>query len=142
MAAKLNLQQKQFCIEWTIDFNATKAAERAKYSKKTAYSQGQRLLKHVEVQAEIRRIMKKRAEKVEITAENVLKGIYDIAFEPGGKRTDQLKALELLGKYLALFTERQLVDMIADVSYTFGTANHVKAEPKDGKPKNRIEGLT
>lgn len=55
MVSKLNPKQLQFCREYVLDWNATKAAERAGYSKRTAYSQGGRLLKHVEVQAEIKR---------------------------------------------------------------------------------------
>lgn len=46
----LSSQKKKFVLEYLKDFNATKAAIRAKYSKKTAYSIGQRLLKNVEIQ--------------------------------------------------------------------------------------------
>lgn len=42
-------KQKKFADEYLIDTNATQAAIRAGYSEKTAYSQGQRLLKNVEV---------------------------------------------------------------------------------------------
>lgn len=41
--------------EYVVDFNATNAAQRAGYAHKTAYSQGQRLLKHVEIQTAIKR---------------------------------------------------------------------------------------
>ncbi|MEY8322185.1 terminase small subunit [Lachnospiraceae bacterium 46-61] len=40
---------KAFCTEYLIDCNATQSAIRAGYSKKTAYSVGQRMLKNVEV---------------------------------------------------------------------------------------------
>ncbi len=51
MAKQLNNQQKCFLKYYLGDacFNATEAAKKAKYSEKTAYSQGQRLLKHVEI---------------------------------------------------------------------------------------------
>ena len=45
----LNDRQQLFVTEYVKDMNATKAAERAGYSKRTAYSQGQRLLKNVEI---------------------------------------------------------------------------------------------
>ena len=45
----LNDRQRKFVEEYLIDFNATQAAIRAGYSKRTAYSQGSRLLKNVEV---------------------------------------------------------------------------------------------
>ena len=51
--AKLNAKQQRFCDEYLIDLNATQAAIRSGYSEKTAYSQGQRMLKNVEVKAYI-----------------------------------------------------------------------------------------
>lgn len=58
-----------FCEEYLVDFNATQAAIRAGYSKKTAYSQGQRLLKNVEIQAYIK---KRKAELLETIKEDQL----------------------------------------------------------------------
>ena len=49
----MNPKQQRFAEEYVVDHNATQAAKRAGYSPKTAYSQGQRLLKHVEVQTAI-----------------------------------------------------------------------------------------
>ena len=45
----LNDKQRRFVAEYLIDLNATQAAIRAGYSKKTAGSQGQRLLTNVEI---------------------------------------------------------------------------------------------
>lgn len=73
-------KQEQFVREYLIDANATQAAIRCGYSEKTAYSQGQRLLKNVEVAAAIDAAMQKRAFKTEITAERVLKEIACMAF--------------------------------------------------------------
>ena len=45
----LSLKQEKFC-EYYVEFgNATEAAKKAGYSGKTAYSQGQRMLKNVEI---------------------------------------------------------------------------------------------
>lgn len=66
--------------EYLIDLNATKAAERAGYSPKTAYSQGQRLSKNVEVAAEIAKKTCRRLEKLEITADRVVQEIAKLAF--------------------------------------------------------------
>ena len=68
----LNDKQKRFAEEYIIDLNATQAAIRAGYSEKTAYSQGQRLLKHVEVQAYIQELADKRAKRVEVSQDFVL----------------------------------------------------------------------
>jgi len=78
--APLNGKQKMFGKEYIIDLNATQAAIRAGYSVKTAYSQGQRLLKKVELQAFIQSQMDKRSSRVEITADNVLKELALMGF--------------------------------------------------------------
>ncbi len=71
---------QRFVTEYIIDLNATQAAIRAEFSVKTAYSQGQRLLKNVEVAAAITAAQKKRSERTEITADRVLKELARIAF--------------------------------------------------------------
>ena len=75
-AKKQDNQYKLFAQEYIKDLNATRAAIAAGYSEKTAYSQGGRLLNHVEVQKYIKEFMEKRAERTEITADNVLKDIH------------------------------------------------------------------
>lgn len=67
-----------FSKEFLVDLNATKAAQRCGYSKKTAYSQGQRLLKNVEIQKAIRALMEKREEKLEMTSEIWLRELIRI----------------------------------------------------------------
>jgi phage terminase small subunit len=42
---------KKFCLEYASSGNATQSAIKAGYAEKTAYSQGQRLLKNVEVKS-------------------------------------------------------------------------------------------
>lgn len=60
--------------------NATEAAKKAGYSAKTAYSQGQRLLKDVEVAALIAAKTQRRCGKLEISADRVLEGLAALAF--------------------------------------------------------------
>lgn len=69
----LNERQQRFVEEYPLDLNATQAAIRAGYSAKTAYSQGQRLLSHVEVAGAIAERMKARSEKTGIDAEWLLR---------------------------------------------------------------------
>lgn len=76
----LTAKQKTFVQEYLIDLNATQAAIRAGYSKKTAEQQASRLLSNVKVQEAVQVAMDKRAEKVEISAEQVLQRWIDIAF--------------------------------------------------------------
>lgn len=73
-------KKRLFVQEYIIDFNATQAAIRAGYSRKTAYSQGQRLLKDVEIQAKIQAEQSKRSKRTKITQDKVLKEYAKLAF--------------------------------------------------------------
>lgn len=63
-----------------VDLNATQAAIRAGYSAKTAYSQGQRVLKNVEVQAAIQKASALLAKRTGIEQEDVIRENQRIAF--------------------------------------------------------------
>jgi len=76
----MNDKHKRFVQEYLIDLNATQAAIRSGYSKKTADVQGPRLLGNVRVQEAIQAAMKKREEETGITAARVLNEIAIIAF--------------------------------------------------------------
>jgi len=70
---KLTDKQEMFCKEYLIDLNATQAAIRAGYSKKTANEQAGRLLVNVSVQAKIYQLKEKRSNRIEMTSDGVLK---------------------------------------------------------------------
>lgn len=74
----LNDKQKRFVAEYLVDLNATQAAIRAGYSKKTAYSQGQRLLKHAEAARAIQEAKNARAARVGMTQDDVLRELQAI----------------------------------------------------------------
>ena len=76
----LTPKQLAFCADYLVDLNATQAAIRAGYSAKTAASQGERLLRNVEIQAEIKRLMDERARRTEITGDRVLQELGSLAF--------------------------------------------------------------
>ena len=79
-AKKLTPKQKAFVSEYLIDKNATQAAFRAGYSKKTAYSMGQENLKKPEIKRAIQKAMQKQQERTEITQDRVLLEYARIAF--------------------------------------------------------------
>lgn len=68
-------KQERFVAEYLIDLNATQAAIRAGYSAKTAYSAGQRLLKHVDVSSAVDRAQAKRVSRTALAADAVLEAI-------------------------------------------------------------------
>ena len=72
--------QATFVDEYLVDLNATQAAIRAGYAEKTAYSQGQRLLKNVEVKAQVAKGMENRSQRTGITQDRVLEELQGLAF--------------------------------------------------------------
>ena len=97
-----------FCKEYLIDLNATQSAIRAGYSKKTAGRIGQENLQKPVIQETIQESMDKRGEITGITAEYVLNNIKTIGEKciENDRETGALKAQELLGKHLKLFTDK------------------------------------
>ena len=84
MSKGLPNRQARFVAEYLIDMNATNAAIRAGYSKKTAGVQGPRLLGNVRVAAQIAEKTGKRLARLEITADRVLQELAKLAFyDPG-----------------------------------------------------------
>lgn len=99
-------KQKRFVEEYLVDLNATQAARRAGYSEKTARSQGQRLLTKVDIQKALAHRQKTYAESVEWTVEEILTDLRVIATNPYNRLADRLKAYELGGKHLGMFTDK------------------------------------
>lgn len=85
----LNARQTTFVQEYLVDMNATQAAVRAGYSERTAYSQGQRLLKNVEVAAAIEKGRAERTERTKITMDAVIDELAKIGF---ANMADYMKA--------------------------------------------------
>jgi len=83
VAAKLTPKQRRFVNEYLIDLNATQAAIRAGYSKKTAQQIGAENLSKPVIQAEIQKRQVKLQNKLEITQERVLQELAAIAFANG-----------------------------------------------------------
>ncbi len=77
---KLTPKQAAFVDEHAVDMNATQAAIRAGYSKRTAKEQATRLLSNVHVAAAIAEGRAARSERVGITADRVLQELARVAF--------------------------------------------------------------
>lgn len=76
---KLTAKQKRFVEEYMIDFNATQAAIRAGYSKKTAREIGKQNLTKLYIQEEIKKLKDKLTEKAEIDAQWVLDNFVELS---------------------------------------------------------------
>ena len=68
----MNARQQRFVTEYLIDLNATQAAIRAGYSRKTAQQQGSRLLTNVVVKRAIAAQQDRQLKSVEVRIEDVL----------------------------------------------------------------------
>lgn len=80
----LGTRQNAFVAEYLKDLNATQAAIRAGYSPKNAESQGARLCGNAKVRAAIDEAMKRRADRVEVKQEDVLRVlIRNLTFDVG-----------------------------------------------------------
>ncbi len=130
--ANLTAKQSRFVEEYLIDLNATQAAIRAGYSEKTAQEQSSRLLSNVMIANAVSEAMAARSCRTEITADYVLASLREVAerclqrapvMQGRGEDRQQAtddegrhvwtfdssganRSLELLGKHLALFTEK------------------------------------
>ena len=121
----MTAKQKRFCEEYLVDCNATQAAIRTGYSKKTARAVGQRLLTNVDIKKYIeQQLQRLKTEKI-ADAQEVLEyltsvmrgeqkeqvalltgeGVQNLVQKDVSAK-DRLKAAELIGKRYALFTEK------------------------------------
>ncbi|MGN0692920.1 MAG: terminase small subunit [Oscillospiraceae bacterium] len=78
--AKLTPKQERFCEEYLIDLNATQAAIRAGYSKKTAYRIGANLVQKSSVMERISTLKAEQSKRTEVTADKVIAELAAIAF--------------------------------------------------------------
>lgn len=120
----MNAKQKRFCDEYLIDCNATQAAIRAGYSKKTANEQAARLLANVNIKSYIDEQLERihnetiadaeevmqyltsvmRGEHTEQTLKLVGEGVQTIA-EIDVAAKERLKAAELIGKRYGIWKD-------------------------------------
>jgi phage terminase small subunit len=66
-------KQQRFVDEYLVDLNATQAAIRAGYSEKTAYAIGVENLRKPQIRDAVDAAMRARAERVQLTADDVLR---------------------------------------------------------------------
>ena len=107
-ADKLTPKQRTFVNEYIKDLNATQAVLRAGYkmTPAAARTQGARLLANDNVQEAVREAREAREKASRITSEWILAQVARIAEDPEAQHRDQLKALELLGKYCGTWEKK------------------------------------
>lgn len=117
----LTAKQKRFVEEYLIDLNATQAAIRAGYSKKTAGSIGEENLKKPEIASAIFSAQRSREQRTGITQDWALERLKrEAEFEGvGSSHSARVSALGLAMKHLGMLKEdaphpdRQAIDLTA-----------------------------
>lgn len=100
--SNLTDKQKRFCEEYVIDNNATQAAIRSGYSENSAGQIGEQNLKKLEIQSYISELQKNKARELNITFEDVVNGVWQIA-QKGERDSDRLKAFDQVSKMLGFY---------------------------------------
>lgn len=131
-------KMKRFCDEYLIDLNATQAAIRAGYSKKTAYSIASEYLNKPEIKEYVEARMKEKEKALIADQDEILRyltavvrgqssseivvvegiGMGESQAVKVNKAPDEkerLKAAELIGKRYGLFTDKVNLDGVVPV---------------------------
>ena len=142
---KLTAKQKRFCDEYLIDLNATQAAIRAGYSKKTARVIGQQNLSKLAVKNYIDERMKEKEAELIAASDEVMRYLTSVLrgqsqsevvvvenigdymsearlIQKAPDEKERLKAAELLGKAHQIFVDKveQTVDMDLNITVDYG----------------------
>lgn len=112
-------KQQRFVEEYLIDLNATAAAQRAGYKDP---NKGRQLVTKSNVAEAIQKKIQERSERVKITQDDVISDLINIKnrcmdepFDP----KNALKALELLGKHLGMFTDKVKTENTGNITFSW-----------------------
>ena len=105
----LTKRNKDFIEYYTKDKdtrgNATQSAIKAGYSKRTAYSIGQRLLKHVEVKEAIASIEEEIRRGLDMSADEIIQNLAQIA-KSGTKESNKVASLKILAQIKGILKDQ------------------------------------
>lgn len=125
---KLTRQQELFCQEYIVDYNGTKAAIRAGYKEENARKQASRLLTKADILARVHELQKDQLDRLAISQDYVVLQLLEtykccrepspvMRYDPSTGEMEEtgmyqfdskgaLRALELLGKHLGMFSDK------------------------------------
>ena len=119
---RLNERQKAFCEHYAACFNATEAAVKAGYSKKTAYSIGNENLKKPEIRKYLQTLTETAKTGRIATIDEVLTYLSDIMRNEEEQTKERTKAAQILRDALStggesadtgvkVIVERKIIDL-------------------------------
>ena len=111
--------QKRFVQEYLVDLNATEAARRAGYSKRTASQKGYELRQNPDIQDAIIAAKAAREARTEVTQDEVVRGLKKEATLEGeaSSHSARVAAWAHLGKHLNIFTDTVNVKGVGPVTF-------------------------
>jgi len=123
-----NKRREKFCREYITDFNGAAAARRAGYSHNGANAKAANLLAEISVMDRVAELSGEAAERSETSVDWILAQLKKEAMEAP---TDgaRVRALELLGKYHAMFLDRHQAETSAPLSHEQVAADMARACP-------------
>ena len=112
-ARKLTAKQELFVQEYVVNLNASKAAQLAGYSRKTARAIGIENLTKPAIREAIDNALAERAKRTELRADEVIEGLKrEASFRgKGSSHSARVQALSWLGRHLAMFTDKSQVEV-------------------------------
>jgi len=111
----LTRKKQQFIDNYILTLNATKSAELAHYSPKTAYSQGSRLLKDVDVSKQITSRLKEIQERNSITRDSVLENLWK-EVNHAQRSADRISALVAVAKINNYIKDNNIQQTVVNIN--------------------------
>jgi phage terminase small subunit len=112
-----NKQHELFCQKYVAGYNITEAAKFAKFSPKTAYSSGQRVLKRVEVQKRVATLQKDLREATGVDAVKVVREFACLALaDPGEAYNEDGNLLDIKAMPASLRRAISSIETVAEAS--------------------------
>ena len=111
-------KQERFCQEYVIDLNATRAAIRAGYSRKTARFIAAENLSKPNIKQAIAELQREFRERLEVTRESVtqqLREDRDLAYKQG-QAAAAVQATVSLAKLHGLMVDKRKVEFVDDIT--------------------------
>ena len=125
---QLKRQQERFCQEYVVDYNGTQAAIRAGYKENSARKQASRLLTNEDILTRVHELQKDQLDRLAISQDYVVLQLLEtykccrepspvMRYDPSTGEMEEtgiyqfdskgvLRALELLGKHLGMFSDK------------------------------------
>jgi phage terminase small subunit len=109
----LSSKQEEFCNQYLVDLNATQSAVRSGYTETTARANCGRMLADPKVKARIDELKVERIKRTQIEVDEVIDRLLRVAdkSEDEGDWHASLRAIELLGKHLAMFSDKTKIQI-------------------------------